>query len=162
MITLLTKEEYTTSISGTSLVTTLGSSSALVTTVSVPGPQGAKGDAGEATVTQSHEAATNLSGHRAIRVAAGLAYVCDGSNASHVGRAIGISTGAATAGDDVSVQTAGILTESSWSWTDGPVYVGASGVLTQSFAGLAYVHQIGMAVSATQIDINPLSPILIS
>lgn len=162
MITTLTKEEYTTAISGTSLVTTLGSPSALITTVSVPGPQGAKGDPGEANVTQSHEAGTNLSGHRAIRVASGLAYVCDGTNAAHIGRAIGISTGAAVAGADVEVQTAGLLTEPSWTWADGPVFVGASGVLTQSVVGLAYLHQIGLAVSATQIDINPLSPILIS
>lgn len=162
MITSLTQQVISTTLSGSSIVTALGSSSALITTLAVPGPQGAKGDAGEAVVTQAHEAATNLSGHRAIRVAAGLAYLCDGSNAEHIGRAIGISTGAATAGADVSVQTAGSLTESSWNWNDGPVYVGTAGVLTQSLSGLAYVHQIGLAVSATQIDINPLSPILIS
>jgi hypothetical protein len=127
----------------------------------IRGPQGEPGPAGEGVVSQVHEAATNLSGHRAIRVVSGLAYVCDGSNASHAGRCIGISTGAVVAGDDVNIQTSGLLTEPSWNWADGPVYVGASGVLTQSLAGLAYIHQIGLAVSATQIDINPLSPILI-
>lgn len=162
MITALTKQEYTTAISGTALVTALGSSSALVTTLSTPGAQGPKGDPGEAVVTQSHEAGTNLSGHRAIRVAGGLAYVCDGGNASHAGRAIGISTGATLAGASATVQTAGLINESSWAWSDGPVYVGASGVLTQSLAGLAFIHQIGLAVSPTAIDINPLSPILIS
>lgn len=162
MITSLTQQVISTTLSGSSIVTALDSTSALITTVAVPGPQGAKGDAGDANVTQIHEAATNLSGHRAIRVVAGLAYFCDGSDAAHIGRAIGISTGAATAGADVSIQTSGLLMEPSWSWIDGPVYVGTAGVLTQQLSGLAYVHQIGLAVSATQIDINPLSPILIS
>ena len=162
MITQLTRQEISTTLDAGVMVSVLTAGQNLITTLGIPGPQGAKGEAGDAVVTQIHEAATNLSGHRAIRVVAGLAYVCDGGNASHVGRAIGVSTGAATAGFDVSVQTAGILTESGWAWTDGPVYVGASGVLTQSLSGLAYIHQIGIAVSATQIDINPLSPILIS
>jgi hypothetical protein len=162
MITEITCTKYVTSLDAGALVTVIENTGGLVTTIAAPGPQGPKGDPGDGIVAQTHEAGTNLSGHRAIRVLSGVAYLCDGTNAAHIGRAIGISTGAAVAGADVEVQTAGLLTEPSWTWADGPVFVGASGVLTQSMVGMAYIHQIGLAVSATQIDINPLSPILIS
>lgn len=162
MITTLTQQTYTTTLDAGVLVTTLASGQSLVSTVSVPGPQGPKGDTGESVTTQTHEAGTNLSGHRAIRVSNGLAYVADGSNAAQAGRAIGISTGAALLGDDVTIQTAGSITEPSWSWTDGPVFIGVNGILTQSLVGLAFVQQVGVSTSATSLDINPQLPILIS
>lgn len=162
MITSLTKQDISTTISGDLLVSVLSSGQSLVTTLGIPGPQGAKGDAGDAIVTQTHDAGENLSGHRAIRVSSGLAYLCNGSESAQAGRCIGISTGAVIVGDAVTVQTVGVMTEPSWSWSEGPVYVGVSGVLTQSLTGLAYIHQIGMALSATSIDINSQLPILIS
>lgn len=162
MITTLTQQTYTTTLDAGVLVTTLVSGQSLVSTVSVPGPQGPKGNTGESVTTQTHKAGANLSGHRAIRVSGGLAHVADGTNAAHAGRCIGISTGAAVQGDDVTVQTAGAITEPGWTWTDGPVFVGADGILMQSLAGLAFVQQIGVATSATSIDINPQLPILIS
>ena len=160
MITTLTKETIVTSLDAGALVTVIDSSSAYVTTLANPGPQGPKGEPGD--ISQIHEAATNLSGHRAIRIAAGLAYYCDGTDSAHTGRCIGITQGAVSAGDDATVQTVGLMTEPSWTWTEGPVYVGANGVLTQSLAGLAFIQQVGLAVSATSIDINPQLPILIS
>jgi hypothetical protein len=162
MITQLIKSELTTTLDAGVLVTTLATSTGSVSTLTIPGPQGPKGDPGDAIVTQTHEAATNLSGHRAIRVSGGLASLCDGTNAAHTGRCIGITTGAAIAGADATVQTVGLITEPSWNWTEGPVYVGANGVLTQSLAGLAFIQQVGLAVSLDSIDINPQLPIRIS
>jgi hypothetical protein len=130
--------------------------------VGIRGPQGEAGQAAGAVSTQTYEAATNLSGHRAIRVSGGLATLCDGTNAAHTGRCIGITTGAVVAGADATVQTVGLITEPSWNWTEGPVYVGANGVLTQSLAGLAFIQQVGLAVSLDSIDINPQLPIRIS
>lgn len=127
-----------------------------------PGIRGPKGEDGQAVNIQTFEAGANLSGHRAIRVSAGLAYVCDGATAAHAGRCIGVSTGAAAQGDATLIQTIGVLTEPSWSWIEGPVFVGADGILTQSLAGLAFIQQVGVAVSSTTVDINPQLPILIS
>lgn len=126
------------------------------------GIRGPKGEKGEATLTRTHEAGTHLSGHRAIRVSNGLAYTADGTNAAHAGRCIGITTGAVVQGADATIQTVGTITEPSWTWNDGAVFVGANGVLTQSLSGLAFVQQIGVATSPTSIDINPQLPILIS
>jgi hypothetical protein len=160
VITLLTKEEYTTAISGTSLVTTLGSSSALITTVSVPGPQGEKGDPGDAADTPTFEAGESLSAKRAIRVEGDIAYYADGADSAHAGKALGISAGAVSLGDTVTVRMTGMVQELTWTLTEGPVYVGANGALTQSVSGLAFVQQIGVAVSPTQININPQLAIL--
>lgn len=147
-------------LTGSVIETNITRSAAVVTTLATVGPQGPKGDPGDSS--QAHEAGENLSGHRAIRVAAGLAYYCDGTDASHTGRCIGITTGAVLAGADATVKTVGLMTEPSWTWTEGPVFVGASGQLTQSLAGLSFIQQVGMAVSATSIDVNPQLPIRIS
>lgn len=128
----------------------------------IRGPKGEKGSPGEGFVTQRHPAGSDLSGHRAVRIVSGLCYPCDAGAREQAGRCIGVSQGAALAGDEVVVQTAGALVEPSWAWVEGPIFVGANGVLTQSLAGLAFVHQIGVATSPTQIDINPQLSILIS
>lgn len=126
------------------------------------GIRGPKGDKGEAVSTQSYEAGANLSGHRAVRISAGLAYYCDAANPAHLGKCIGITTGAVVAGEVATVQTIGPMTESSWTWAEGAVFVGTNGSLTQSLAGLAFIQQVGVALSATSIDINPQLSILIS
>ncbi len=118
----------------------------------IRGPQGLPGSA---TSTNQYEAGQALSGHRAVRIQGDLAYYCDANELSHAGKAIGITVGAVLSGDMATVQTLGKLTEPSWNWNEGPVYVGANGLLTQSTAGHAFTQQVGVAVSATSIDINP-------
>lgn len=72
---------------------------------------------------------------------------------------VGITSTAANALEAVSVATAGIVEDSSWTWTKGPVFLGTNGTLTQSAptAG-AIVVQIGRAITATklQVDIEPI------
>lgn len=136
--------------------------SPVVNEVQVQGAAGIRGPKGEATSTQTHQAGTDLSGHRAVRVSGGLAYVADAGSKSHAGRCIGITTGAVTQGSVATIQTVGIMTEPSWSWAEGPIFVGAEGVLTQSVTGLKFIQQVGVSTSPTQIDINPQLPIVIS
>ena len=119
-------------------------------------------DAAGANRLQTHIAATNLSGHRAIRVVSDLAYLCDGANAAHVGRCIGMTVGAVVEGAVATIQTVSLISDPGWNWSEGPVYVGANGLLTQSLTGLAFIQQVGQAVSPISIDINPQLPILIS
>ncbi len=118
----------------------------------IRGPQGLPGIA---TSTDQYEAGQALSGHRAVRIRGGLAYYCDAAQTSDAGKAIGITVGAVLQGGLATVQTLGKLTEPSWNWNEGPVFVGPNGVLTQSTAGQAFTQQVGVAVSATSIDINP-------
>lgn len=122
--------------------------------VAQQGPRGIQGIPGPAggSVVQVIAGET-LSGHRAIRLSNGLAYYCDAMNLAHVGTGIGVSTGAALINETVNVQTLGTLSEPSWTWIDGPIYVGANGQLTQSITGL-FIQQIGVATNATAMNIN--------
>lgn len=71
---------------------------------------------------------------------------------------VGITETAANAGGAVSVRTAGIVTDSNWSWTKGPVYLGNNGTLTQTApTGGLIICQVGRAIGPTklQIDVEP-------
>lgn len=158
--TEITTVEVTTELVSNVIETNITSGVQVTTTLAVVGPQGPKGDPGDAADIPTFEAGENLSAKRAIRVENDLAYYADGSNAAHAGQALGISVGAVSAGDTVTVRMTGMITEPTWTLTEGPVFVGANGQLTQSLVGLAFVQQIGVAVSATQININPQLAIL--
>ncbi len=121
--------------------------------VTVPGLQGPPGPSGAAGVqTLTLPASHDLSGHRAVvATAAGAAYA-DPGDPSYQDAVIGITTGAALAGETVSIQAAGEMVEPSWSWTPGqPIFVGASGALTQSPPANGWVQIVALAVTATRI-----------
>lgn len=73
---------------------------------------------------------------------------------------VGITTNAASPGDTVTVQTSGALSDGSWSWTPGPIYVGSNGALTQIAPVVGYLMEVARAVSATDIVINLQQPII--
>lgn len=103
----------------------------------------------------------NLSGHRAIALTAeGKAIYAD-HTLSHSAVVIGITTGAAMAGATATVQTSGKLTEPSWNWVPGIVYVGTSGGLTQTAPTVGFVMAIGTALSATEIFIQKQNALIL-
>lgn len=68
---------------------------------------------------------------------------------------IGISTTAANTGENITVKTSGQLTDASWSWTKGTIYLGANGVLTQTApSGGSIVVHVAKAITATTIIID--------
>ncbi len=122
------------------------------------GPAGAGGGAGDLLVN----AAKALSGHRAVLLTAvGTADYPDLSAPLDGGLIAGVTTGAAAAGAEIAIRTGGLLSEPSWAWTRGPVFAGDNGVLTQVPPAGAWVRQIGVAVSATQINIAP-NPVILT
>lgn len=163
MITVLSpSRQINTLLTGADLVTGLQTHGPLtLTTLTTPGPQGPAGASGSAEASV-FVAGENISGHALIKVVGGLAYQCDAATLGDTGKAIGIATGAVSVGGNVSVQQGGQLTEPSWSWTEGPVYVGATGFLTQNLSGLLYLHQIGVALSATTINIAPQMAVILA
>lgn len=68
---------------------------------------------------------------------------------------IGISTTSGNAGDTIVVKTSGQMTDASWSWTKGAIYLGANGTLTQTApsAGSVVVH-VAKAITATTIIVD--------
>lgn len=66
----------------------------------------------------------------------------------------GVARTSAVIGEDVNIQTDGVVKEQSWVWNEGPVYVDDEGHLTQTAPPSGYVVSIGRAISTNEIDIN--------
>lgn len=68
---------------------------------------------------------------------------------------IGISTTSGSLGDTIIVKTTGELSDASWSWTKGAIYLGANGTLTQTApSGGSIVVHVAKAITATKIIID--------
>jgi hypothetical protein len=124
----------------------------------VPGPPGPPGPAGGYAVGT---AAAALSGHRVVTASAdGTWRYASNDNLADFAAPLWVTTGAVDAGEQGEAVILGPMTEPSWSWTPGPVFLGANGVLTQTppaAPAAAFLAQIGYATSATGlfVDRNP-------
>jgi hypothetical protein len=73
---------------------------------------------------------------------------------------LGITQGASSDGELLTIQSAGEITEGSWNWTPQQfVYLSTNGLLTQTAPSTGFLLIIGFAVSATKIAINIGHPI---
>jgi hypothetical protein len=124
--------------------------------VPVPGPAGPPGNGeGGAAVVVTGTAGAALSGHRAVvRRTDGRFIYADNTNPAHLTLPIGITTGAAASGGDIQVQMLGEMTEPSWAWTPGPIFLGAAGALTQTVPGSGFLAQLAAATGATTVFID--------
>ncbi|RJO72976.1 hypothetical protein D5S18_22130 [Nocardia panacis] len=127
--------------------------------VPVPGPVGPAGPPGSggSAVVVTGIAGVALSGHRAVvRGSDGRFVPADNTNPKHLGLPIGITTGAATPGSDVQVCMFGEMTEPSWSWAPGPIFLGATGALTQSVptGPAAFVAQLAAATASSTVFVD--------
>lgn len=129
-------------------------------TIARIGPQGPRGVAGAAGASGATNvvgtAGTNVSGHVAVMYSgAGLLVPADASILSHLNKVVGITLNAALNGADLTIQGSGIVEHMGWAFTpDQPVFLGLSGSLTQSMAGLLFALPVGIAVSATKLIVN--------
>lgn len=109
-------------------------------------------------VDLSLTAGANLSALRAVTTdGSGDAIYADTDTLSNA-VVVGVTETAANAGNAVSVRTAGIVEDSNWAWTKGPVFLGTNGTLTQTApTGGAIIVQVARAITATkiQVDIEP-------
>lgn len=100
-------------------------------------------------------AAVNISALRAVTVDSAGEVVYATTTDTATRHAIGISTNAVTAGQDVNIHTSGPLTDASWSWTcPAPVYVGVNGALTQTAPTTGFNSCVGIAIAADTIDVS--------
>jgi len=107
-------------------------------------------------VTTSAAAGEALGGQRAVYVSnAGQALYSD-KNLDICRRTIGLTTGAAASGATATIQTEGVMIEASWAWTgDEPVWLGATGLLTQTVPTTGYLFQVGIPIGPTKLRIEP-------
>ena len=126
------------------------------------GPQGIPGPVGGATTVMV--GAAPISGHTAVAMDAdGLLIYADCTNPAHIGAVQGVIANAYGAGDLAVVQTDFELVHAGWSFTTGPVFVGATGALVQTLPmGAVFAQVVGYALAPTRIRIDVQPPIVLT
>src|SRR5271157_3194284 len=104
----------------------------------------------------------NISAFQVVAVRGdGLAYVADAAAVADADRVIGMAITSATAGNPVSVQQAGKIDNVGWSFTPGKtVYLGLSGAPTESLNVGAFQLPVGVALSASNLEVAIGLPII--
>lgn len=100
-------------------------------------------------------AGENLSALRAVTTnASGEAVYATNTSLANA-QVVGVTMSAASAGGTVGVKTFGTMTDASWNWTKGAIYLGTNGVLTQTAptGGNIIVH-VARALTATMIFVD--------
>lgn len=100
-------------------------------------------------------AGENLTAYRAVLVRSdGKAYHADKGTVSERDNVIGIVKTGANINDLASIYIAGTVTNPVWNWVPGPVYVDASGTMTQTEPTTGYVVKMGVAIASTKVLID--------
>ena len=103
-------------------------------------------------------AGDSVSGHRGV-MSDSAGGVVHGDPASSLFNCLGISLNAAAKGSPVAVAGSGRVLEPSWSWTPGlAIFVGPAGALTQTPPVAGTLQQVGVALSATSMLVQPFTP----
>ena len=98
-------------------------------------------------------AAETLSGGKIVSVFNNMALKADKDSNNDLGL-LGITMNAAILNDKVKVILYGVMTEPTWSFNAGPVFLGNDGALTQIKPSTGIVILIGQAISATSLLVN--------
>lgn len=119
---------------------------------------GGTGSESTSTVIVTANAASALSGHRAVtRLANGTIGYVSNDNPAHTNVPVWITAAAAESGAPVNAVAYGLVTEPSWSWSPGAVFLGPNGALTQTAPqapSASFLSRIGTAFSATTIFVT--------
>lgn len=100
-------------------------------------------------------AGVSLSALRAVTTNSSGQAIYASNNTLGNAQVVGITMGAASSGAQVGVKTFGPMSDASWNWTKGPVFLGTNGALTQTApSGGAIIVQVGRALTATQLFVD--------
>lgn len=112
-----------------------------------------------AVAKQSLTASGAISALRAIVAENGTGRYPNVGVSADAGKVVGISVTAAADTQPFDVLTGGEWTDAGWAWSPGPVFCGASGVLTQT-PPAGWVLEVGRALSATRLRVAVKTPFL--
>lgn len=91
----------------------------------------------------------------------GLAYKADAGNAADADRIVGVAITSASTGNTLQVQQIGVIDNLGFSFTPGAwVYLGNTGALVQTPNTGAFEQPMGVALSATRVEIEIGLPII--
>ena len=117
------------------------------------GPPGIPGPAGGSVVV--YPAGETLSAGRVVIIDGGEAFYFQPSNAAHSGRAFGITSTSATAGNNVNIIVIGEATDSSFaSFSDVPLYVIDDGELSTTWPASGLLQKAGFGTGTNKVKID--------
>lgn len=126
-----------------------------ITPTGIQGPQGPKGDAGDTDQILTMNAGEDITSFKVVRRgSSGLGYKADSATLGHSSSVIGIATQGVTTGGSFNFIARGILTDSSLSFVDGDIFVGADGVLTQTAPTSGFALRMGHAIGTTSMFVD--------
>ena len=103
----------------------------------------------------------NISIHRLVVLDDnGYPEYADNSVRSHANRVVGISTTSALSGETLRIQHSGGITDPSFNFTVGPLFVGENGFLTSTppdGTNATFSQLVGIATSPTELTMNLLT-----
>ena len=107
-----------------------------------------------------------IGGHRVVYLdAAEKAQYASNQTAVHATVALGLTLAAAVLDDPVDVQTFGMVTEPSWTWTlELPIYLGDNGLMTQTppVSPALYQRIVGFPVTTTKMFVDFREPVFLA
>lgn len=125
--------------------------------IGIQGPRGVAGIPGPAGgAALQFIAGSDLGGNRVVT---GASTYADNTDLTTIGRAIGLTQGAAAIGEPVNIVTIGELDGFFGLITNDPVYLSTDGTTTQTVPTTGYIQRIGVAISTTKISLNFSDPI---
>lgn len=126
------------------------------------GAQGRPGiDSGGGIQTIVRTAGETISALRIVYESQELTHPVDPATES-VFQALGLAITSSSIGSDITIQTQGFVDDLGWSWTEGHVWCGPNGILTQSPPTSGWDFIIGFATSATRLYIDLNEPVLLA
>lgn len=121
------------------------------------GKQGIQGVPGPTSEALQRLAGETLSALRIVwEDASGSVFALDYRDTASVYLLLGLTVSAAAIGGQLNIQRGGVVDDSAWTWTPGPLWLGPDGTITQSPPVDGFSVLLGSAVSATRVilDIN--------
>lgn len=100
-------------------------------------------------------AGENLSSGKIVIISSGEAIYFQPANATHAGRAYGVTKTSASAGNDVTIQVSGNISDPSFVFTaESGLYAAANGAITETKPTTQLIQFVGIAVGAGLMKIQ--------
>lgn len=98
------------------------------------------------------------------RMVAGSVRLADNEVGAFVNRPIWLAMHSALAGEDLTVLANGVAANPGWAWTQGPIFLGVDGQLTQTPPAppAVFSAQVGYSIGPTSMYLERFAPVLIA
>lgn len=108
-------------------------------------------------------AGETLSALRVVYERNGQVFLLDpGTRLSPVDQMLGVTLTAGEAGAQIAIRAEGTLDDAGWAWTEGLVFVGPDGTLTQTYPAVGWEIVVGASPSSQRINLNFDEPVFLA